>query len=425
MNRYLYILLFFFTVTAQHASAQLLRGRDVCYDKDIKSIQLHKLNGELTDPVIELSSDEKLLLTFDDLSNSGRYLIYRITLCDADWSESNLPVSDYISGFPEDNIDQFSSSFNTYVDYLNYSLTLPNERMGFIRPGSYLLKVFATDNPDSLLFQKSFSVVETSPQLFVQSQVRAVPLAGNPDCSQQLEFSLSHSKMIIQNPHTEVKVRIGQNGHRVPQTPTPSVSFIRNEVIDYSMYNKNVYMGNAEFRSFDITSLEYRSLNVRKIEVVDDVPHVLLDEDTPNRQYTSQKDLNGRYVIRNQRYTDNSNTESEYAQVHFRLRVNAPYKGNLYLFGELTNWELTNRYVMLYNSRWQCYELTLPFKQGYYSYRYVLVNEKGEVDFGIVDGCSNEAENVYGIYVYHHGLADRSDKLINVTFIKSQGSIGK
>ena len=96
-----------FLLAAYTSQALSMRGVDACFDRDIKSIQLHTEGRPLAEPVIELGGGERLLLTFDDLSSSTRNFVYKITLCDADWNESALLFSEYIAGFQQDNIQDY------------------------------------------------------------------------------------------------------------------------------------------------------------------------------------------------------------------------------------------------------------------------------------------------------------------------------
>jgi hypothetical protein len=409
--------------TSAFCQSPLRKGVDECFDKQIKTLQLRKFNSEMTDPVILLGSNEQLQLSFDDMSSEIRYFTYKIALCDADWNESNLFYADYIEGFPEDYISSYERSFNSLVAYTNFSLTIPNQQMQLKLSGNYLLKVYDSNNLQELLFQKSFSVAEPSP-VGVRAYVRTRQLAGSQPCSQQLEFSVQHPSLTI-HPYTEIKVRVEQNGYRFTQLPNPAPTFIRSNVIEFSEYNKNQYPGGSEYRSFDISSLEYKTLRVRNIEVVDRTFHVRLEEDAPFKQYIFSNDMNGRYLIRNQLYRDESSYRSEYPYVYLSLYMPQPLMGKVYIFGELSNWELSNDFVMLYNTRRQAYEITLPLKQGYYNYKYVYVDESGKVDMGRIDGCSSEAENTYGIHVYYRGSTDRHDRLMNVTYVSSMENIEK
>jgi hypothetical protein len=408
----------------RHADAHLQKGADACFDKTIKTIQLRKLDSEMTDPVIVLASDEKLLLSFDDLSENNRYFSYRIVLCDADWSESNLFFSDYIDGFSEGYISNREQSFGSLVGYAHYTLEVPNQQMQMKLSGNYLLKVFDSDNPDKVLLQRSFSVVERS-SVDVKATVRKRPLAGNDPCTQQIDIVLNHPSLTINQPYTELKLRVEQNGYRFLNIPPPTPTFIRSGSIDYSHYSKNLYPGGSEYRNFDISSLEYKMLRVREILNINGAYRVLMEPDEVFRQYLYNPDINGRYVVRNERYRSESNTRSDYPGVFLSLHMEQPLEGKVYVFGEISSWELSNDFVMLYDSRRRAYELTVPVKQGYYSYKYVYVDENGVLDMGKIDACSSETENVYGVYVYYRAATDRHDRLLNVTWVSAQEVLGK
>jgi hypothetical protein len=406
------------------AAGQLRKGADACFDKNIKTIQLRKLNSEMTDPVIVLGSSERLLLSFDDLSEDSRYFSYKIVLCDADWSESNLFFFDYLEGFSDDYISNHERSFSTLVGYLRYTLEFPNQQMQVKQSGSYLLKIYDSNSPGEALFQKSFSVVEAS-TVGVQASVRKLPLAGNEACSQQLDLTVEHTSFPISQPYTEVKVRVEQNGYRFTDVAAPTPTFIRNGYIDYSHPSKNLYPGGSEYRHFDISSLEYKMLRVREIANINDAYHVLLEQDGIFRQYLYTPDINGRYIIRNERYRSESDTQSDYPNVFLSLHMEQPLSGKVYVFGEISGWELSNDFVMLYDNRRRAYELSIPVKQGYYNYKYVYVDENGSLDMGRIDACSSETENVYGIYVYYRSPTDRHDRLLNVTWVSAQETLGR
>jgi hypothetical protein len=411
-----------FLLAAHTSQALSMRGIDACFDRDIKSIQLHTEGKPLAEPVIELGSGEQLLLTFDDLNSSARNFVYKITLCDADWNESDLLFSEYIAGFQQDNIQDYRQSFNTLVGYTFFTLRIPNANTELKLSGNYKIQVMNDDEPEKVLFQKGFSVVERTLPFTALCEIRRNTLSGQPNCSQQLNLKVDYQGVNVQNPRTDVKVRITQNSFYLPVAP-PTPVFITPHGIDYSFYDKNLYAGGEDYRQFDISSFEYRTLRVRKIQVIDEKYQVLLDLDAIVRQHIAYQDRNGSYIVRNARYEDNSDTESDYADVFFTLLTHRPLPGKVYVFGEFTNWELSEEYLMLYSAERTCYELTLPVKQGYYNYRYVLLDDNNEADFSAIENCSDETENTYGVYVYYRGLTDRHDRLVNATWVNSQNAI--
>jgi len=79
-----------------------LRFEDYVYNNSIKTILFHKEGWELATPIIQLHSDEKLELSFDDLETDVKNYRYTIIHCNALWKQSDLIQQEYILGFTED-----------------------------------------------------------------------------------------------------------------------------------------------------------------------------------------------------------------------------------------------------------------------------------------------------------------------------------
>ena len=76
------------------------------------------------------------------------------------------------------------------------------------------------------------------------------------------------------------------------------------------------------------------------------------------------RDLNGQFAISNN--MQNSDTESEYNEVYFKLQPghNMEYPdADIYLLGAINNWEISEEYKMRYNINSKIYENTLLLKQ--------------------------------------------------------------
>ena len=69
---------------------------DKTNSRDIKTVRCHKLENELSLPIINLNSDEKLLISFDDLDADVKDYYFTIIHCNEDWSASDLMQSEYI-----------------------------------------------------------------------------------------------------------------------------------------------------------------------------------------------------------------------------------------------------------------------------------------------------------------------------------------
>ena len=123
------LIIFFYHGKASCQDSLIYSGH--IFKSGIKTVLLHKKGWDLSYPILNLNSNEKLVLIFDELgSRTGNYQ-YTFEHCDAEWNSSNLSPPEYMDGFPENQIEKFNYSFNTTVDYVNYQLEFPNENIQF------------------------------------------------------------------------------------------------------------------------------------------------------------------------------------------------------------------------------------------------------------------------------------------------------
>ena len=80
------------------------------YHEEIKSVQLYREGNELSNPVIELGSDAKLVLKFDDLTEDVKSYSYTLIHCDVNWNESFIQQNEYMSGFPDNPFKDYAMS---------------------------------------------------------------------------------------------------------------------------------------------------------------------------------------------------------------------------------------------------------------------------------------------------------------------------
>ena len=85
--------------------------------KEYKASNIHtalirNVENHLLDPIIKLHSNDVLKLSFDELGNNATNYIYSFIHCDSEWKKSDLLPTEYIEGFTENYIENFSFSFN-------------------------------------------------------------------------------------------------------------------------------------------------------------------------------------------------------------------------------------------------------------------------------------------------------------------------
>ena len=168
-------------------------------------------------------------------------------------------------------------------------------------------------------------------------------------------------------------------------------------------------------------STRYRADRVERLE--DDgnmyYMYVFADKSRDQFPYQFEADINGRYVVENE-HENNRDLEADYITTFFTLEREAFENGSVYLFGELTDWEIKEEFEMSYVKDENSYVLKTLLKQGYYNYVYAYVEDgKTKPDIGAIEGNWFETENMYQILVYYRPFGARYDRLIGGTALNS------
>lgn len=386
---------------------------DMIYSSEIKSVQLYKEGWELSYPVIAFNSNEKIVLSFDDLNAGAKTYSYTIIHCTSDWQPSGLFQAEYIEGFYQNHITEYFSSFNTFIKYTNYRLVIPNEEMKPKYSGNYLLKVFENYDEKQVVLTRRFYVCENTVSII--GRIKRPVLTKFQDCCQEILFSIFHPNFPVYSPMTDLKVVVNQNNRKDIALTGLKPLFIKTDELVYENQTTQVFPGGNEFRNFDIKSMRYQSEFIRSISFEHPNYYIDLTTSKPrnNSRYFFDNDLNGNFVIQVQEGVRN-NTDADYTVVIFRLDSPLPFEnGDVYVTGRFNSWGLEPLNKMEYNYEEKAYELSMLLKQGYYNYQYTFVDRKTSVqDTGVIEGNFYETENDYYIYVYFREPGSRYDRLI-------------
>ena len=390
------------------------------YRENIRSVQFSREGWDFSQPVLELGKDQRLLLKFDELTEGVTNFVYTITHCDFEWYPSRLVQSEYMEGFIENPVTDYAASINTTVKYTNYLLLLPNENVRFLLSGNYLLSVFDERNRVTPVLTRRFYIVE--PSTVISGDVKKSTFEGYKGRDQEIDFAVDYSRFNIQDPRMEVKVVLMQNSRADNCLTNLKPLFVRDNLLSYDLSRENVFAGGNEFRNFETKNIRINGLGVAKIEYINPLYHITLRADQIRREdnYRSESDLNGHYLIKNDRVTD-SDLESDYVLVQFSLAMLKPLTGGeIYVFGGLSDWQCLPANKMKWDSESKYYEADLLLKQGFYDYQYVFVEDGGNViDNTLLEGSYVETENDYQLFIYYHGFSSRYDKLIGYRTINS------
>jgi len=386
---------------------------------ELKTVQLKRTDLVLGYPTLLLSSADKLELSFDDLRGGVHYYTYTFTHCNQNWEPSGLNPFDYLDGFEENPIDDYTFSFGTQKNYTHYAVQFPNDDVGFLVSGNYVVSVWEEEDRTRPVIVKRFFVWEE--QAAVSAQVFRPNLIEYRNEFQEINFKVDIRNVDVSNAYDEIRVTVMQNGRFDNAYETLKPSLATNDMLTYDR-DDIVFPAGKEFRRFDIKTLLFQSDRIRKIENTNKEYHawVNVDESRIFGQYYYEKDVNGKYVI-DAEHANNPATEGDYALVHFTLQY--PYfitSGKFYVFGDYNGYRLTAENEMTYDFDKQQYEAAILMKQGYYNYMYAFRNiDNGKTDLTYGEGNYYETENDYLIFVYQH-LYDRDyDKLIGLTVFNS------
>ncbi len=389
---------------------------DKVYQDDIKTVKLSAVNSNFSYPILSLQSSNKLLLSFDDLNSENQVSEYYYTFihCNSDWTQSDLFFDDYCDGFEDNVIYEFKNSFNTLQDYINFELEFPNDDIKFTKSGNYVILVYKNSNLNERVLTKRFTISEN--QATIEGNIRISQISNLRESCQQLNFSVTSTEFQKYNPLQYVSVSVLQNNRSDIAKNNLKPRFIKGNKLIFDEPMQNNYFAGNEFRFFNTKDVKFAFENTESITYGDDYYIFSLVPNKERKHYFFYKDINGNYLIGNELGSE-PDTDADYVFVRFYLPKQVPYIDNeVYVFGELTNWNLTPEAKMEYNKDTQMYETIMFLKQGYYNYTFKL---KDENEITRIDGNFYETENDYLIYVYMRDFSNNYDRLLATKVISN------
>jgi len=189
---------------------------------------------------------------------------------------------------------------------------------------------------------------------------------------------------------------------------------------NFDNLNDNVFSGCNEYRTFDIRTLRSTADRITSINFNNRTNQAYVMEDLarPWGAYVTNTTLRGHCAYANSDFLGSGYTE-DYVLVHFTLRVDFPVAdGDLYVFGELTDWRINPKAKLTFNPENNYWETNLFLKQGYYNYIYVFVPKDSDtIDDAYIEGSHWQTLNNYTILLYLQEEGTSYDKLIGTTTV--------
>ena len=377
----------------------------------IKTIQFAGDTKQSQLPIIRLG--EALFLSFDDLNGNEADYYYQITHHDFDWALSDLTKGEYMNGFDDVRIYNYENSYNTLQSYSHYTLKIPNrDTRKLTKSGNYMISIF--DDNREIVFSRKFMIVENivSVPTFLK-RARDIKIIKT---KQVVQFVIDSPNLQITNPDETIKTLILQNSNlNNPITNLKPQYTIGSQLI-YRYDKEASFDGGNEFLYFDNKDIRAGTSSIRRIDLTDIYNNFLYTNGARfNRPYTYNPDINGNYQVRVLNANTNIAIEADYARVYFTLQYFEEIADKeIHVYGNFNNWTIDGSTYMEYDSFSDTYINNRLFKQGFYNYKFVLVNRDGTIDEGAISGNFWQTENEYTVLVYFRDLGARYDRIIGV-----------
>lgn len=383
------------------------------FNPRFRTLQVSSVDNFMGMPVIRLGSDDRLVVTFDELGDDYSYLQYRLIHCNADWQPSQLVESEYLDGFNVAGITDYAFSSNTYVHYVNYRITVPDGNMNPKVSGNYLLQVFPQDDPEDVLLQTRFSVSENIAPVGGEATSRTD--RGLNTEWQQLNLRVGIPDISVRSPLTDIFLTVDQNGRPDATRTVMRPQRLQGKSLIYEHIPDLIFPAGNEYRRFETVRANYPGMGVDSVGFSGRNYHAWLSPDLSRAAapYTYDQTQNGRFKVDEYNST-NPDLGADYVTVHFELRHPEVMNADIYVEGDLVGNRHDETSRMRYDAARHAYVLDLPLKQGSYNYHYVAVPKgKRTADPSLMEGNKYETRNEYHVYVWLREPGSRADRLIS------------
>ena len=382
------------------------------FHPNVRSLSVSNPYDFMAPPVIRMGTADKLNINFDLIDEDREYLRYRVLHCNADWVPSRLMESEYLNGFNEVPIDDYAFSSNTYIHYVNYNITLPDEQLPILVSGNYLLQVFPEEDPDIILLEVPFSVSEE--KSLISGGVTSRTDKGVNTEYQQLFLEIDTNNLPGINPYQDLIVTVTQNNRKeTTQTLSHPIRVERGKVV-FEHSPQLIFEAGNEYRRFETVRTDYPGMHVDSVKFINDIWHAWLQPDFSrlHKEYVFDKTQHGRFKIDDYNSSD-PNLGADYVMVHFTLDPGNRQYGSIYLDGDFTNHVFDESNLLRYDWNDGLYHASIPLKQGSYNYQYVVIPDKGGFPSPTpIEGNKYETLNEYLVKVFLRLPGARADRLI-------------
>ena len=398
-------ILYFFVLMIQTIYAQV---EEVNPPDFIKTINFKGDTNESQLPVLKYG--DYIDLEFDALNGNEDDYYYTIEYYNFDWTPSVLVKSEYLDGIDNQRIRTYENSFNTYQIYSHYKLRIPNQQTKRLKiSGNYMLNIY--DEDSELVFSRKFMIYESMAGIGVT--VKRSRDIADIEYKQRVEISIVPNNIQLNNPNENVKIIVVQNNNLNTAITNLKPQYTIGSQLIYKYNEEASFWGGNEYLYFDNKDVRGANSGIQRIDLEDLYHNYLFtNASRAGNPYTYNPDINGNYLINNID-AENPSIEADYVWIHFSLLSNNALEGkNIHVYGNFNNYAINDSNKMTYDAYDNVFRCSLLLKQGFYNYKYVVVENNNQLNEGAVSGNFYQTENNYKVIAYYRDLGKRYDRII-------------
>lgn len=359
-------------------------------------------------PILKLG--EPLVLEFDALNANEEDFYYVIEHFNFDWTPSVLAKAEYLRGLDNQRILTYQNSFNTYQVYSHYDLRIPNSQTrALLKSGNYMISIY--DEYDELMFSRKFMIYEDLINVGVSvKRSRDVKVIAE---KQSVDLVVATNSINFNNPLETIKTVIIQNNNLNTSINDLKPQYTIGNKLIYKYDTESAFWGGNEYLWFENKDVRTSNVGVQFIDLKDIYQsYLFINLPRVGRPYTYNPDLNGNFQVTAAERL-NTDVEADYTMVHFSLRQEELKDKDIHVYGNFNAFAIEPLTKMEFNPESGSYEVSFRLKQGFYNYKYVVVDKKtSELEEGAISGNFWQTENNYKTLVYYRDLGARFDRLI-------------
>lgn len=381
---------------------------------DIRTLQTIAGTDWLSPPIVSLdkmaSGEQPIVISFDEMSHDYRRLICHIDHCEADWTVTEgLFDTNWMEGFNDFPIDDFTKSINTTFLYTHYRITLPNDLCRLKMSGNYRVSVTDENAPEDTLLTAEFMVSEDCCNMTLEATTNTDIDVNNSH--QQLSMRLDYPQLTVNDPQEQLITVVRQNFSDDNMVWDVKPDFVANNQMTWQHNRRLIFPGGNEYHKFETLDLSHPTMGIEHIAWDGKCFDAWTFIDEPRRNYLYDEDADGAFIIRNSDYSESEYT-CDYAWVNYTLHSGMPLDGDVYIDGWWTTDADRSNYRMTYNPEDKAYHIRLLQKQGHYSYRYMQKRKDGKMTLAETEGNYHETENTYHVMTYYRQQGGRTWRLV-------------